>query len=205
VDTAAHDLALTKARFRRDVRARRAARDGTERTRLAELLRDVVLACPLLAGARTVACYASVGAEPGTGPLRAALAEAGLRVLLPVVVTGEDPVRRLDWADDGPLAPGPLGTVEPTGPRLGPDALARADLVLVPALLVDTGGHRLGQGGGFYDVTLGALVDAPPVVALVHDDELVDADVQPVPAGRLDRPVDAAATPARWWSIPRRA
>lgn len=202
MDTSDHELALAKAALRRGVRARRAARDDGERERLATLLRDVVLGAPLLVGARTVACYASARGEPGTGPLRAALRVGGVRVLLPVVPGEPHVLERLDWAvDDGTAAPGPLGTTAPTGSRLGPAALAEADVVLVPALLVDTAGNRLGQGGGFYDVTLAALPRVPPTVALVHDDELVDADLVPLPAGPLDHPVAAVATPARWWDV----
>ena len=49
--------------------------------------------------ARCVAAYLSVGGEPGTGPLLAALAARGTRVLVPVV-TGEG----LDWAVHDPAA-----------------------------------------------------------------------------------------------------
>lgn len=209
-------LAAAKAAVRRAVRSRRAARDDDERTRLAIGLRDVVLAAPALAGARTVACYTSSAAEPGTGPLRAALAAAGVVVLLPVVPHGSVPAP-LDWAvDDGTLAPGALGTWQPTGAPLGAGALGQADVVLVPALAVDHRGHRLGQGGGYYDASLGRLVQGrlaqgrpvqgrlvqgPLVVALVHDDELLDADREPVPSGPLDQPVGAVATPSRWWDV----
>lgn len=204
MDASERDLVLAKAALRRQVRGRRTGRDDHERARLAIGLRDVVLAAPLVAGARTIACYVSLRGEPGTGPLRDAWRAAGVRVLLPAVPDGDPRVpQRLDWSvDDGTTAPGPLGTRSASGARLGPDALADADVVLVPALLVDTLGRRLGQGGGFYDVTLDALRPAPPLVGLVHDDELVDADLLPVPAGRLDHLVDAVATPTRWWDVP---
>ena len=96
---------------------------------------------------------------------------------------------------DGPLVDGPLGLREPAGPRLGPDAVADADVVLVPALAVDHAGTRLGRGGGYYDRALARVPAGVPVVALLHDGELVDA----LPADPWDRPVTAAVLPATGW------
>ncbi len=80
--------------------------------------------------------------------------------MLVPVVTGAAP---LDWCEyvtrqpPQPTRRGALGIDEPTGPRLGPAAIADADVVLVPALAVDRRGHRLGRGGGHYDRTLALL------------------------------------------------
>ena len=133
-----------------------------------------------------VAAYASVGTEPDTGPLLAAL--AGRRVLLPVLRDDDD----LDWAELTPagLAPGRRGLLEPVGPRLGTGAVADCGLVVVPALRVDRRGVRLGRGGGSYDRALARATGT--VVALLHDGELVDA----LPADPHDVPVHAAALPS---------
>ena len=74
-----------------------------------------------------------------------------------------------------------LRMLEPAGPPLGRDAIAAADLVLVPALAVDVAGRRLGQGGGSYDRALPRAT--APVVAVVFGDEVLDTI-----AGRAPRP-----------------
>ena len=108
--------------------------------------------------------------------------------LLPVLLDDGD----LDWAVfTGELETGPGGFQTPRGPRLGVDAIAAADLVLVPALLVDQGGYRLGRGGGSYDRALARATGL--TVALIGDDELVAQ----VPREPHDVPVMAAATPGR--------
>lgn len=62
------------------------------------------------------------------------------------------------------LARGERRFYEP--PRAAPVARAGdIDLVIVPALAVTPDGHRLGQGKGFYDVTLPDV--APPACAVV--------------------------------------
>jgi 5-formyltetrahydrofolate cyclo-ligase len=134
----------------------------------------------------TVAAYVPVGAEPGGPDLPAALASSGARVLLPVLLPDND----LDWAlFAGDLVPGPRGLLQPGGPRLGVEALASADLILVPALAVDRSGRRMGRGGGSYDRALTRA--AAPIVALLHDGELIET----VPAEPHDRPVHGVITP----------
>ncbi|MFD6418147.1 5-formyltetrahydrofolate cyclo-ligase [Streptomyces sp. NPDC060194] len=173
--------------------ARRALTDGQVASSGAALARAAVT-LPELADARTVAAYVSVGREPGTLPLLDALLARGVRVLLPVLLPDND----LDWAAyGGPqgLVAGPRGLREPSGPRLGPDAVLKADAVLLPGLAVDTRGMRLGRGGGSYDRVLARLDAAgarPALVVLLHEGE-VRAQV---PSLAHDRPVQAAVTPS---------
>lgn len=95
-----------------------------------------------------------------------------------------------------------IGVLEPTGPRLGPHAVRDAAIVLVPALAVDADGFRLGRGGGFYDRTL-ALTDTRTTrIAVIYDDELVDA----LPRGPHDARVTHVLTPAHGLTpLPTRA
>ena len=146
----------------------------------------------------TIAAYVPVGSEPGGADLPAVLA-AHARVLLPVLLPDGD----LDWAVfTGSLTPGPRQLLEPSGPRLGVDGIASADLVLVPALAVDRSGMRLGRGGGSYDRALARAGSGPPlIIALLHDGELVDA----VPAEPHDRPVHGVITPRGGLTLNRAA
>ena len=149
--------------------------------------------------AATVAAYVSIGTEPGTGPLLDALAALGRRVILPVVLPDLD----LDWAvydGQGALARARRGLLEPTGERLGLEAVATADVVLTPGLAVDRTGMRLGQGGGCYDRALGRVPVGTFTCTLLYADELLDA----VPADTHDRPVTAVVTPAGVSRLSRR-
>jgi len=141
--------------------------------------------------AATVAAYVAMGSEPGTAPLLDLLRAAGKRVVLPVLMADGD----LDWAayaGDRALAPARFGLLEPVGPRLGADAVATADVVLVPGLAVSARGERLGRGGGSYDRALGRVTVGTFTCVLLYDDELgVDVPVEP-----HDRPVTAAAVPS---------
>ncbi len=155
----------------------------------ARALADVVMEVPEVRRAATVALYVSVSSEPGTGPLLERLQGAGKRVILPLLQPDFD----LDWAAyDGPddLRAARRGLLEPTGRPLGRDALATADVVLVPGLAVGRDGTRLGQGGGCYDRALARVPAGTLVCVLLNSEELLDE----VPRDAHDLPVTAAAT-----------
>jgi len=171
--------------------ARRRALTAEQRTQAAEALRPHVLRWAGELPPGPAFAYLPVGAEPGSAALLDGLRAAGRSVLLPVVPELPGP---LDWAPylgQASLGPGPLGLREPTTDRLGPAALGGAAFVLVPALAVDREGHRLGRGGGYYDRTLGAVAPGTPLLALLHDGELLDT----VPVDAHDHPVTGVAMP----------
>jgi 5-formyltetrahydrofolate cyclo-ligase len=160
---------------------------GEDALRIAEHL----LARPEVRRAATVAAYVSMGDEPGTSLLLDRLVGLGKRVILPVVLPDLD----LDWAVfEGPasLVPATRGLLEPAGPRLGVDAVATADAVLVPGLAVDPRGLRLGRGGGCYDRALGRVPVGTFTCVVLYDEAVGVA----VPAEPHDRPVLAVASPS---------
>ena len=138
-------------------------------------------------GTKRVSCFIGVGSEPDTAPLLERLTERGIEVLLPITLRDFS----LDWAlytgRDG-LAPAVFGLLEPTGPRLGADAIGTADVVIIPALAIDRAGRRLGQGAGCYDRALPHVAGDTPVLGVVYDDERLD---EPLPEEPHDRGVNA--------------
>ncbi len=77
---------------------------------------------------------------------------------MPVVRPG----RKLAWVHWDPTVEHPLspmGIPEPEGEEQDTQAFIDADLRLIPALAFDAGGHRLGQGGGYYDRIIPLLSD----------------------------------------------
>lgn len=179
--------------------ARRRAMTGAERAEAAEAIALHVLAMPAVVRARRVACYLSMPSEPGTAPTLAGLHERGIEVVVPVSLPGGT----LDWAVHDPAGSftvTPMGIAEPDGPRLGADALAGCDVVLLPALAVDHAGHRLGRGAGYYDRALAATT--APLCAIVFTDELLPE----VPHEAHDVPVQMAVTPSGLFRVrPSRA
>jgi len=182
--------ALRKTALRDQLVTARNRRPLLEVSESAQAIAEHLLATPEIRRAATVAAYVSVGTEPGTGPLLDRLLAMGRRVVVPVLLPDYD----LDWAVyDGPrsVVRARAGLLEPTGPRLGVEAVATADVVLTPGLAVDRTGLRMGRGGGCYDRALGRVPVGTFTCTLLYAGELLDE----VPAAPHDRRVTAVATP----------
>lgn len=182
-----------KAELRAELLRARRGLTAAAREAAGAALATRVRELPELAAGGSVAAYVSMGAEPGTRELIDALRDAGTRVLLPVLLPDND----LDWAVyQGPRALERTrgGLWEPTGERLGREAVTEVSAVLLPGLAVDATGVRLGRGGGSYDRVLARLQAAgaePLLLVLLYPHEVVAH----VPREPHDHPVHLAVTP----------
>ncbi len=130
--------------------------------------------------------------EADIATLAPALRSAGWTIALPVVGTGDEPT--LDfvvWEDGAELLANRFGIPEPAVGESVP--VGDLDVVVVPAVAVDTEGHRLGYGAGFYDRALAERRADSLLVAAVHDAQFVDH----VPADDHDVHVHVVVTPER--------
>lgn len=185
----------SKAELRRRLLDARAARDAAARAaddrrlaaRLASWLRETLPGGPV-----TIAAHVPAAPEPGATSLGPdellALVGREARLLLPVCPPG--PPAALLWAEYAPgcLVTGKYGLSEPAGPRLPAEAIADADVVIVPGVAADRTGMRMGRGAGYYDRSLAHATGT--VAAILHPGEIVDA----VPHDAHDLPVDAVIT-----------
>src|SRR5262249_19736394 len=140
-DTPSPDVQAEKIALRKRLLAHRSQMPEPAHNGYSRLLRDHLLELPQVSGAGTVAAYYSVGSEPSTRSLVYALWKQGHYVVLPVLLPDGD----LDWASyEGPdsMVPGSRGLLEPSEARRGTGTVARADVVIVPALAVSESGMR---------------------------------------------------------------
>jgi 5-formyltetrahydrofolate cyclo-ligase len=171
-----------KAQLRAALLAARRTRSPEDLTRARAAVVEQVIG--QLDGVGLVAGYEPMRTEPGSVELLVALHDCGISVLVPVTL----PDRDLDWVQWTPAG---------TGPRLGPDAITRAELVLAPALAVARDGTRLGRGGGSYDRALARCPADAVLAAVVFDEEVVDV----LPSDAWDVPVRLAVTPSGWRTL----
>jgi len=116
--------------------------------------------------------------------LLARLLEMGCSIAFPRIAAPDQPLEFHLVPDGEVLEPGSFGIPEPLGhwPRAVPDML------LVPLLAFDAHGHRLGQGGGFYDRTLAAL--NIPAIGIAYAGQETDS----IPHQAHDRTLDMVLT-----------
>lgn len=187
-----------KAGLRRRIRAARAGRDAASQAQARDGLAQSLNSWPRFQKARCVAAYLAMPGEPDLGLVIEQLTDRQVPVWLPITTTvaGQPGLRWARFGDGivlGASLPNGVRIPEPVGPRHDD---APVDLVLLPGLAVDVLGHRLGQGGGFYDRTVARLgwgaPDGPTLVSVVFDDEVFDQ----VPAEFFDTCANAIVTPS---------
>jgi len=149
----------------------------------AELARLVL---PHLLGAKVIAAYHPLKDEISPYPILSGLGEAQ-RAALPWFA---DRDARMLWREAPATEASPWGVLQPP-----PEAEALApDIVLVPLVLADRGGTRIGHGKGHYDRALSRLREGKSIftIGLGWESQIVDA---PIPGDPWDMKLDAIATP----------
>ena len=134
--------------------------------------------------------FSAIGDEIDPLPLLLRLASDGHPLSLPAMQGKGKPLLFRTWSPGDEMAPAVWGIAEPLSSR--PPVLP--DIVLVPLLVFDPSGHRLGYGGGFYDRSLHELRRQKRVIAvgIAYDEQCLDA----VPHLDYDQPLDWVLTPS---------
>lgn len=131
-----------KAALRRELRARRLAFTGDPQA-IDRLLGRLLMREGPIAG------YVAHRGEPDVLPFLMRAYHLGHAVALPRA--GAEALHFIRWHPDMSMEPGLAGIAQPAGGEPIEPAI-----VLAPLLGFDRAGHRLGQGGGYYDRWFGA-------------------------------------------------
>ncbi|BAK98765.1 putative 5-formyltetrahydrofolate cyclo-ligase family protein [Oscillibacter valericigenes Sjm18-20] len=176
-------IAEEKKELRRRVRAQERELSFRYKEQSAAAISNLVCALPDYRDADTVFCFVGTAREIDTrGILNDALAKRK-RLCLPLCMAepGIMELRAVKSMDE--LVPGAYGILEPAPecPRLMPDEV---DFAVLPCLSSSRAGHRLGQGGGYYDRFLAAYRGSAVLLCreqLLREDIPVEPHDMPVP------------------------
>lgn len=182
----ASDIAALKAVLRETARRGRAALSDAERTTAAGGVAGQLTGLALPPG--VIAGYWPLADELNIRPALIALRRQGHTIALPVTGPKQTPLTFRRWDEGAALERGRFDTRHPSvnAPEVIPD------VVLLPLLAFDRRGNRLGYGGGYYDRTLARLRDQGPVLAVGV--AFAIQEMEELPAGRYDRPLDLMVT-----------
>jgi len=184
-----------KDELRRLYRRHREALDPNYRHQASRAVVERLLGWESVSQAGRVMTYLSFNAEVETFPLVRRLFTAGKSVAVPYIHQGTInliPAEINNLEHD--LQMGPMGILEPRPDRLCPLDPKGIDVHIVPGVVFDEMGFRIGYGKGYYDRFLTLRSPHSLIVGVAFDIQLTEN----VPHEIWDIPMDFLATESQW-------
>lgn len=178
-----------KRSLREQALLRRQSLTEEERLRASFRVAKRLLEESLIPEGSIVAGYWPVRGELDIIPAMKELMKWGHRVCLPQIVEKGQPLMFREWREEMPMIEGALGIAVPD-PAVAD--IRVPDVLLVPLVGFDAGGHRLGYGGGYYDRTIAQLRRANVVQSIGIGFEIQKCEA--LPTGAHDRKMDVILT-----------
>lgn len=151
LNTDDHDpAALAKQALRQALRQARSAIDPATRVQWDATIGAQLLAWWRLRQFPAIGVYWPLAGEPDLRAAYAELADAGVRLALPVVLARDQALAFADWPPGEDMARDLMGMTVPARLRM----VERPPALVIPCLGFSDEGYRVGYGGGFYDRTL---------------------------------------------------
>jgi 5-formyltetrahydrofolate cyclo-ligase len=112
----------------------------------------------------------------------------GYQIALPVI-RNKNQMAYYPWREDQPLIKGAFGIKDPETDHLAP---VIPDIILMPLLLCDNKGNRLGYGAGYYDRYIASLKHKPLLIGICFDEQVYSITL---PADKHDMMLNLIITP----------
>lgn len=138
--------------------------------------------------ANRILFYVSYNGEVDTHSILKKMLSSKKKVFVPLSNQKDHTLSISELRDFSDLTPGTYGILEPKKGKIRPSSIHNIDIVLVPGVAFDTYGHRLGQGGGYYDWFLSQSTAVS--IALSFELQLV----KEIPVESHDQSVDIIIT-----------
>ena len=184
---------MNKNELRRSYRKKRMGLSEEVCSSLSKRICERIMTLPAWKEAEAVLCYMAFRNEVNLNDIMLTAKNQQKKILLPRVA-GEQ--MEFYLPEEGPLQLSSLGILEP-----GPDAHSLTEavplgtplLMLLPGLVFDREGHRIGYGGGFYDRYLSAWKGQYPLITVAPAFSFQLAE-EGLPAEETDYPVSMIVT-----------
>ncbi len=154
---------------------------------------ETLIVLPEYEKAGVIAAYIGKGSEVQTQPLIKKALGSGKKILVPITQKNSRELLFSEIPSLYAVSTGPFGILEPKPYERRLRHISTADLVIVPGIVWDIYGHRLGWGRGYFDTALAKIRSDSFSVGLSFDLQLVEQ----VPREQFDLPVKMLVTETR--------
>lgn len=183
-------MSQEKKLIRQAVLEKRGCLTPLEAAQKSEAICRAVVATRAFVSARFIMAYIDARNEVQTeGIIRQAWAE-GKHVAVPVCVPQTHTLLVSEIMSFEELHDGFYDIKEPMEEYMRPVSPGQLDLIIVPAVVYDKKGYRIGYGGGYYDRFLSSLDKHIATIGIAFDVQIIDK----VPVQPFDIPVDMVIT-----------
>jgi 5,10-methenyltetrahydrofolate synthetase len=164
LNTGATDpAALAKTALRLALKQARSAIDPATRVQWDAAIGAQLLSWWRLRQFPTLGVYWPLTGEPDLRAAYAELADAGVRLALPVVLARDQALAFAEWTPGEAMAKDEMGMAVPARLRM----VERPPALVIPCLGFSDDGYRVGYGGGYYDRTLAEAI-RPATVGVAY-------------------------------------
>jgi 5-formyltetrahydrofolate cyclo-ligase len=157
-----------RQQIRQEIKAKRAALTAEQRKSANHLIAEEIIAAAIFKKSQKIACYMAKEAEVDLSAVIEVIFSLGKHCYLPLVRQDKSGyLHFVEYCANDKLQTGSFGILEPVfDPQkiIKPDDL---DLVLLPVVVFDSKGNRLGTGGGYYDRTF-AQTSQPVLIGTAY-------------------------------------
>ncbi|WP_069648900.1 5-formyltetrahydrofolate cyclo-ligase [Caloranaerobacter ferrireducens] len=182
---------MEKSELRRKVLNKRKELSNRDIVNLSDKIIDLLINTTLYKNANYIMTYIDFRNEVKTEKLIKKSLEIGKKIIIPISLTESRELLLSELKDyDNELTTGAYGILEPKKEYIRKVSSQILDLIIVPGVVFDKRGYRIGYGGGYYDKFLLNISKSVPKVALAFDFQVVEK----INEEKHDIPVDYIIT-----------
>lgn len=164
------NIMASRRSLREEMKGRRSQMTQEEVRAASDKIAARVMELEPVKRARTLMGFSSINQEVELWSLLNNCQKAGKKVLLPRV-RADKKLEAAEYTSREELIPGVYGILEPTGATHPEQDI---DVVLVPGLVYDAQGYRLGYGAGYYDDFLPRLRKDTFICGLAYEFQVIN-------------------------------
>lgn len=155
---------------------------------------STIMGLPQFKNSKNIMLYISFNNEVDTHPLATWCLANGKTVIAPYCLQNQRKIIPFEINNlTNDLTKSTFGVMEPKHNILKQAIMCDIDLIIVPGVIFDIHGNRIGFGAGYYDRFLSNKTKTTTIIGIAYDYQIIDS----VPTDKYDIPMDFIITEKR--------